>query len=138
MSLPRDHHSHCPREVMTARLDVLGSSSTNATFFGTMNPGSLSRQCRTISASLTSGSPFCSFTKAHGLSPHLGCGIATTAASTTIGCSYNAASTSTLLMFSPPDMITSFNRSLISTYPSGWTTPASPVWNHPLPPRKAS
>ncbi|GER47036.1 amp-dependent synthetase and ligase [Striga asiatica] len=107
----------------------------NTTFFGTMNPGSLSLQCCTISAS---SAPFRSTTNAHGLSPHLACGIATTAASPTAGYSYSAASTSTLLTFSPPDMITSLHRSLISTYPSGWTTPTSPVCSHPSPLPKAA
>ena len=41
-------------------------------------------------------------------------------------------STSIVEMFSPPEMITSFARSRSSTYPSGCTTPRSPVWNHPL------
>ncbi|KAF4358186.1 hypothetical protein F8388_009469 [Cannabis sativa] len=37
-----------------------------------------------------------------------------------------------LLIFSPPDIITSFDRSFISIYPSEWTTPTSPVKNQPF------
>ena len=47
------------------------------------------------------------------------------------GCRIMTPSTSTDEMFSPPLMMTSLKRSRISTYPSGWTTAASPLWNQP-------
>ena len=50
-------------------------------------------------------------TKAHGVSPHLSSGRATTAASWTPGCSNSASSTSIEEMFSPPEMMMSFERS---------------------------
>jgi hypothetical protein len=53
--------------------------------------------------------------KAHGVSPHFSSGRATTAASCVAGCLYRAISTSTDEMFSPPEMMMSFLRSLIST-----------------------
>ncbi|CAN6572634.1 unnamed protein product [Malus baccata var. baccata] len=53
-------------------------------------------------------------TNAHGVSPQNSSGLATTAASSTAGFVYNTDSTSTLLRFSPPLIITSLDLSLIS------------------------
>ena len=53
-------------------------------------------------------------TNAQGLSPHFSSGRATTAASSTAGCRYSAPSTSIEEMFSPPEMMMSFERSLTS------------------------
>ena len=53
-------------------------------------------------------------TKAHGVSPHLSSCLATTAASMTLGCRYKTSSTSREDMFSPPEMMMSLERSLIS------------------------
>jgi hypothetical protein len=64
---------------------------------------------------------------AHNVSPQKSSGRATIAASFTAGWLYSTDSTSTLLMFSPPLMITSLDRSQISMYPSGCITPTSPV-----------
>src|ERR1035437_114961 len=69
--------------------------------------------------------------KAHGTSPHFGSGLATTAAESTVGWRCRMSSTSMEEMFSPPEMITSFERSLMRTYPSGSITARSPVWNQP-------
>ena len=60
-------------------------------------------------------SPFLSSTNAFGRSPHLSSGIATTAASSTDGCSDSTCSTSMLEMFSPPEMMMSLERSRSST-----------------------
>ena len=53
--------------------------------------------------------------KAHGVSPHVASGWATTAASITAGWPCSTSSTSWEEMFSPPEMITSLARSLIFT-----------------------
>jgi hypothetical protein len=66
-----------------------------------------------ISSSTEADAPSFSSMKAHGVSPHFGSGCATTAASITAGCPYSTSSTSCEEMFSPPEMITSFERSLI-------------------------
>jgi hypothetical protein len=71
-------------------------------------------QCATSSAAVTAASGFSS-TKASGVSPHFGSGLATTAQASTAGWRYSASSTSIELMFSPPLMITSLLRSLIFT-----------------------
>ena len=83
---------------------------------------------RVIDSAFTWGAdaPLRRTTNACGDSPHFSCGIPTTAASRTAGWRSSAPSTSIEEIFSPPLMITSLNRSRISTYPSGWTTAASP------------
>ncbi|KAL9262340.1 hypothetical protein AKJ16_DCAP20897 [Drosera capensis] len=109
-------------------VDVLGSSSLNNTVFGAI----LCLQYSTTSFSVGfSSTPSFKLTKAIGVSPQNSSGFATTAASFTTLFVYRTASTSMLFMFSPPLMITSFNLSLISKYPSGCITPTSPVLNHP-------
>ncbi|KAF5769207.1 hypothetical protein HanXRQr2_Chr14g0645591 [Helianthus annuus] len=94
-----------------------------------MKPGSLPLQNCIISSPVGFGFPWPSLrvTNAHGVSPQNSSGRPTTAASFTAGCKYNTDSTSTLLIFSPPLMITSFDLSLISKYPSVCITPTSPV-----------
>ena len=59
--------------------------------------------------------PGFSSTNASGVSPHFGCGLATTAQAITAGWRYSASSTSSELMFSPPEMMMSLLRSLILT-----------------------
>eukprot|EP00252_Welwitschia_mirabilis_P021120 TRINITY_DN5322_c0_g1_i1.p2 TRINITY_DN5322_c0_g1~~TRINITY_DN5322_c0_g1_i1.p2 ORF type:complete len:245 (-),score=-42.59 TRINITY_DN5322_c0_g1_i1:1151-1885(-) len=111
---------------------VFGMEATTTTVLGTMKPGSLCLQNRTISdCHFSESAPPDTTTNAHGVSPQCGSGRATTAASTTAGCEYSTDSTSTLLIFSPPEMMISFDRSLISIYPSGCRTATSPVRNHP-------
>ena len=50
---------------------------------------------------------------AQGVSPHFSSGCATTAAASTAGWRYSASSTSIDEMFSPPEMMMSFERSRI-------------------------
>ena len=59
--------------------------------------------------------PALSSMNAHGVSPHFGSGCATTAASITAAWPCSTSSTSWEEMFSPPEMITSLERSLILT-----------------------
>uniref|UniRef100_A0A0A0KR73 Uncharacterized protein n=1 Tax=Cucumis sativus TaxID=3659 RepID=A0A0A0KR73_CUCSA len=102
------------------------------TVFGTINPANFPLQYSIISSSVgTRVSPSLRLTNAHGVSPQNSSGRATTAASFTAGFVYRTDSTSTLLKFSPPLIITSFDLSFISKYPSGCITPTSPVKNHP-------
>src|SRR5258707_14491126 len=70
-------------------------------------------------------------TRARGRSCHFGCGTAMTAASRIAECPTNAFSRSTELIHSPPDLIRSFRRSVIFTYPSESIVTTSPVRNHP-------
>ena len=74
-----------------------------------------SRHQAMMSSAVKSPAPGFSVTKACGVSPHFSSGRATTAASITSGCLYSTSSTSSELMFSPPEMMMSFARSLIST-----------------------
>ena len=105
---------------------VFGKSFTNETQLGALKWARLSRANCTISASVAV-LPGRSTTNACAASPHLGCGMPTTETSCTASWRSNTLSTSTDEMFSPPLMITSLNRSRISTYPSKCTTAASPV-----------
>src|SRR5579871_161495 len=92
-------------------VDVFGRGP-NTTAFGDLKPGSCLRQNARISAS-SALAPSFSSTKAQGTSPHFLSGLATTAANSTAGCLYSTSSTSTDEMFSPPEMMMSFERSLI-------------------------
>ena len=94
-------------------VDVFGSSQKTI-FFGALKRASSCWQWAISSASVAVAPGFSS-TNAHGVSPHFGSGWATTAATTTAGWRYSASSTSSELMFSPPEMITSLLRSLILT-----------------------
>src|SRR6266540_440881 len=80
---------------------------------GTAKRGRCSR-AKPISSSAVSVVPGRSSTNAQGVSPHVSSGRATTAASATAGWRVSAASTARLAMFSPPEMMMSFKRSLIS------------------------
>ncbi len=93
---------------------VLGSSPTKVIPRGALKCASRSRT-NAISSSSVAGWPASSTTKACGVSPHRSLGSPTTAASPTAGCRSSVPSTSTEEMFSPPLMITSLIRSLIST-----------------------
>jgi len=73
-----------------------------------------SRQNSRSSSDVTLAPGFSSM-KAHGVSPHLSSGCATTAALSTAGWRYSVSSTSIDEMFSPPDMMMSFDRSRIFT-----------------------
>src|SRR5262249_35134400 len=110
-------------------VEVFGSGP-NTTVFGTLRRASFSRQKPMISSALASRPGF-SVTKAQGVSPHFSSGRATTAASITAGCWVNTSSTSRLEIFSPPEMMMSFERSLISIAPSGCQTARSPDRHQP-------
>src|SRR4029079_7841400 len=92
-------------------VEVFGSSP-NTTARGALNLAIWPRQNSTSSASVTLA-PGLSSTNAHGVSPHLASGMATTAAPSTAGCRYRTSSTSSDAMFSPPEMMMSFERSRI-------------------------
>src|SRR5207237_452805 len=111
-------------------VEVFGSGP-NTTLFGTLKCARLARQKAMISATATSPASGFSVIKAQGVSPHFSSGFATTAASMICGWRYSTSSTSIEEMFSPPEMMMSFERSLISTYPSGCMTARSPERNQP-------
>ena len=93
-------------------MDVLGNSP-NTTLVGALKCAKLSRQNDIKSASDVFA-PECSVTNAQGVSPHFSLDFATTAASITSGCLKRTDSTSIVLIFSPPEMMISFERSLSS------------------------
>src|SRR6476660_2021897 len=70
-------------------------------------------------------------TLASGRSPQRSSGTPTTHASSTAGCAISAFSSSTELIHSPPDLITSLARSVRIRYPSGESMPTSPVRSQP-------
>src|SRR5437588_1187746 len=92
---------------------LFGSSPTN-TERGALNRARWPRQNSMISISEALALGFSS-TKAHGVSPHFASGFATTAAASTAGWRYRMSSTSSEEMFSPPEIMMSFERSLILT-----------------------
>ena len=92
-------------------VDVLGSGP-NTIVRGTLKRAMCSRHHATRSSAAALAPGF-SATNAQGVSPHFGSGRATTAASITAGWRYRHSSTSSELMFSPPEMMMSFERSLI-------------------------
>src|SRR5207249_9173656 len=94
-------------------VEVFGSGP-KTTWRGALNRAMRSRQKAMISPG-SAAAPSFSVTKAQGVSPQFGSGFATTAASSTAGCRYRTSSTSIVEMFSPPEMMMSFERSLIST-----------------------
>src|SRR5213593_1498842 len=96
----------------TLPVDVVGNGP-NWTVRGTAKCGRLSRQ-NVISSSAVAAVPSRSWTNAHGVSPHFSSGRATTADISTAGWRFSAISTSIEEMFSPPEMMMSFARSLIS------------------------
>ena len=92
-------------------MDVFGSAE-NTTFLGSLNPARVSRQNLIISSSELDF-PSINSTKAQGVSPHFSSGFATTAASDTAGCFEIVFSISIDEIFSPPEIIISFDRSCI-------------------------
>ena len=81
-----------------------------------------------MSAALTSA-PGLRTTSSSGRSSHLGCLMPIAAASATPAQPTAAFSSSTELIHSPPDLITSLERSVICIVPQGWMTATSPVSN---------
>src|SRR6185503_3559903 len=109
---------------------VLGISSTNSKRSGSHHfAKSGARNSRSSAA--VAVAPSRSTTAASGRSSHFASGTATTAASATAGCAISAFSSSTDEIHSPPDLMTSFERSLIWMYPFGWSETTSPVLNQP-------
>ena len=103
----------------------------NTTVFGALKWAMLSRHHPIRSSGVVPSSSGVRVTNAQTASPQVSSGLATTAASITWGCRYSTSSTSRLEIFSPPEMIMSFDRSLISIYPSGCITARSPVCSQP-------
>ncbi len=91
--------------------EVFGTASTID-----QRSGSCQEAIRSARKARSSGSPATapgrSTTVASGRSPHLSSGTATTAASATSGCAISAFSSSTEEIHSPPDLMTSFARSV--------------------------
>src|SRR6476659_8364628 len=83
------------------------------------------------SAAASTPEPCLRTTHANGRSCHRGSGTPMTLASTTSGCAIKWFSSSTELIHSPPDLITSLARSVICTNPSELTEPTSPVRSQP-------
>src|ERR1700758_1996393 len=111
-------------------VDVLGNVP-NTSVLGTLKRASRLLQKAKTSVSSGLDAPGFNSTKAQGVSPHFGSGRATTAASMTAGCWVKTSSTSRLEIFSPPEMMMSFERSLISIAPSGCQTARSPDRHQP-------
>ncbi len=91
---------------------VLGSSQ-NSIRLGHLKWAIRSRQ-NAIRSSAVAVAPGLRVTKALGTSPHRSSGTPITATSATAGCLYRVFSTSMVEMFSPPEMMMSFLRSLSS------------------------
>src|SRR5207302_11022431 len=109
---------------------VFGISATNSNRSGSHHFAKFgARNAR--SSSPVAAAPSLSTTAASGRSSHFTSGIAITAASATAGCAISAFSSSTDEIHSPPDLITSFERSLIWMYPRGLIETMSPVLNQP-------
>ena len=84
----------------------------------------------TISSSVMDW-PGLGITKAQARSCSRGSGIPTMATPAILGWAKRRFSTSTTGMFSPPRMITSFDRPVMETYPSRSSAARSPVLNQP-------
>ncbi|GJC97595.1 hypothetical protein ColKHC_06421 [Colletotrichum higginsianum] len=126
-------------------LGVLGYSSTQNTCFGTRWPercslthaltASFVRMLLTPSPSPSPSTvhPFFATTKAATLSPSFSSGTPTTAASLTPSIWNRQFSTSSGWMFSPPRMMRSLIRPVISTYPPSSIRASSPEYIHTRP-----
>ena len=109
-----DHSFSRSSNFCTLPVEVLGSSSTMSTVFGALYRAILDFTW-SISSCGCAEAPCLSTTNAFGTSPHFSSGTPTTAASSTASCDTTACSTSTVEMFSPPEMTTSLARSRSST-----------------------
>ena len=105
-------------------MDVFGNSQ-KITCLGTLNPAKVSLQ-KSINSFSVVGLSMTISIKAHGTSPHFSSGLATTAAMETDGCFESVFSISIEDIFSPHEIIISFDLSCILTYPSGCITAKSP------------
>jgi hypothetical protein len=114
---------------------VLGTSSMNAQFSGNCHRATFPTRKSRSSAAVT-WCPGLVTTATSGRSCHFSSGIPMTAASATAGCAMTAFSRPTEEIHSPPDLITSLDRSVRVRNPSGEMRPTSPVrsqpsWNAP-------
>src|SRR5438552_3353063 len=105
----------CSRSLNFCSLPVaVRTIGSKMTCLGVLKPGSFVRQKLIMSScvgvSVWSGR---SSTTAHGTSPHLSSGTATTATPCTAGCVMSTSSTSIEETFSPPEMMMSFERSVV-------------------------
>ena len=89
--------------------------SQKTTCFGTLNPAKVSLQ-KLISSFSVTGLSLTISINAQGTSPHLSSGLATTAAMDTEGCLARVFSISIEEIFSPPEIIISFNLSTVNEY----------------------
>src|SRR5918995_1661238 len=124
--------AYCRRSSFLSNLptDVFGTSMTNAHRSGSCQRASVAARNSRSSPGVTKF-PFHTTTVASGRSPQRSSGTPTTAASTTSGCAISRVSSSTEEIHSPPDLITSFARSVIVRKPSGVIVPTSPVDSQP-------
>ena len=102
----------------------------NANSSGSHHLATRSRRCSHRSAGDAS-SPSFSTTHASGRSVHRSSGLAITAASATAGCAISSPSRSTDEIHSPPDLITSFERSEMRMNPCESIAAMSPVRSQP-------
>src|SRR5262249_11226269 len=109
---------------------VFGTTSMSTTSSGNAHFASLGRRKSRISPGSTV-IPGLGTTQASGRSTHRGWGTAMTAASSTFGCPMIIVSTSIEEIHSPPDLMRSFGRAVLMTYPSGSLARTSPVLTHP-------
>ena len=110
--------------------DVFGTSSMNANSSGSHHFATRERRC-SVSSSGVADAPSLSTTHASGRSVQRSSGRAITAASSTSGCAISSPSSSTDEIHSPPDLITSFDRSVIRTNPCESIEAMSPVRSQP-------
>ena len=90
-------------------VEVFGNSQ-KTTCFGTLNPARVSLQ-KLINSFSDTGLSLTASINAQGTSPHFSSGLATTAAIETEGCLARVFSISIEDMFSPPEIIISFDLS---------------------------
>jgi fatty-acyl-CoA synthase len=121
--LPRDGES-------VGEIEVRGTASMNVHASGSCHFATDSARNARSSAGSTVA-PSRRTTDANGLSVHFSSGIPTTAASSTSGWAISAFSSSTEEIHSPPDLITSFDRSVSPKYPRPSRVPTSPVRSQP-------
>ncbi len=122
----RREHARAARSCGTCRRSSSGSRRRTRSARAATTSRTSARGTRAARRPSPSRPP-CSTTAASGRSAHFSSGTAITAASATAGCAMSAFSSSTDEIHSPPDLITSFERSLIWMNPRGWIETMSPV-----------
>src|ERR1019366_9513546 len=124
--------AYCARRTFLSNLPtlVLGTLSIKLHLSGSHHLATRSAR-NSFSSSALASTPGFNTTQHSGRSSHLSSGTAITAASKTAGCAMTVTSSSTELIHSPPDLITSLERSVTTMYPSPSRVPMSPVHSHP-------